>query len=195
MTESKYDFHVHYKAHARDATGHEEAMVQRAVEVGLTGICFTEHFQRLPGERLLELRAKYPQVKIWSGVEVNCAEGNDLLVFGKADIDLLTGRKPWEWIYDYCEHNDFAVCLAHPFRKARPVPDCFVKKTGGIEPDYVEISSRNTPTWAASYVADLFLMSQLLVNSDAHKPRQLGWHFNYRDDVATGLAECLERMQ
>lgn len=202
MNIPKYDFHVHYKVHAQDTNGHEEAMVQRAIEVGLAGICFTEHSQQLPDARIRDLRATYPQIKIWSGMEIATIEGNDLLVFS------MRGTPPtkptWEWLYGYCKMYGYATCLAHPFRKDRPVPKVF----RNLPPDYVELVSRNTPTWAAPYIIKEFtkrhmvcgeiasenlMVDGFLVNSDSHKPRHLGWHFNYRSETAEKLAQLLER--
>jgi len=186
---SKYDFHVHYKAHAQDVVGHEEAMVQRAIEVGLSGLCFTEHSQRLPDDRLLQLRLAYPQIKLWSGAEISTAEGNDVLLFGRFEIP--SSRPTWSWLRGYCKANGVETCLAHPFRKARIIPRPFIE----YPPDYVEIASRNTPPWAAPRIADLFLCGSLcycLVNSDSHKPRHLGWQFNYNDENAIRLAQHLD---
>ncbi len=185
----RYDFHVHYKRHARDAQGYEAEMVRAAIAKDLDGICFTEHFQRLAPERLTELRTDFPQIKIWSGVEVTCAEGSHILFFGGCPIP--DPGIPWDKLKAFAREHIVLTCLAHPWRRDRAVPACFLRNP----PNFIELESRNTPPWAGPLVSDLLLMmsgTAPLVNSDAHKPRHIGWHYNYRFQEAEDLAAFLE---
>jgi len=185
----KIDLHVHYKRHAKDAEGYEEAMAQAALAAGLNGIAFTEHGQQLPEARLDELRAKFSPLAIWSGAEVGCA-GHDFLVYGIADLTNLVGCLHPANLAGRVHEAEGAIILAHPFRKNRLTDDCraSLRWLHGIE-----IVSRNTPPWAAPFIAMLAAQNGMpvYVNSDAHKPRNIGGHFNMVSELPTNLASWL----
>lgn len=164
----RIDCHVHYKAHARDRDGYEEAMVRVAIAVGLNAIVFTEHHQRLPAERIAQLNEIYKPFRIFSGVEVATDIG-DVLVFGDTSVCWSKG-----WLYENLRReaiaDNYLLCLAHPMRKGRPFPRL------PAPTDFVEVASRhiaeeNAP---AILMAGTSLKSRFLRNSDAHKPK----HFN-----------------
>jgi predicted metal-dependent phosphoesterase TrpH len=92
--------------------GPDEA-IQTAIEMGLDGICFTEHDRAWETSEIAELNAKF-QFPVFRGVEVMVKEGGEILVFGlhmnfKTVIDIQTLRNL------VIEADGFMIA-AHPFR-------------------------------------------------------------------------------
>ena len=83
----KIDLHVHSK-YSTDNDADPEETVLRAIELGLHGIAFTEHYYYGASEPVEALKDKYrDSIMIFRGVEFSTAEGH-CLVFG-ADTDKL----------------------------------------------------------------------------------------------------------
>lgn len=189
MSMIRFDLHVHYKRHARDEVGYEEAMVKAAINAGLDCICFTEHHQQLPPERIAELREQYPSIGIFSGVEIST--GNDVLVYGLRCQEL-TKPMPYPELHALVRANKGAMVIAHPFRKGKPL-QVDVEK---YPPDGIEVCSRNTPPEKSR---DIILLAKrleigLFVNSDAHRARHLGPYWNNAGEVPEderGLAQMV----
>jgi predicted metal-dependent phosphoesterase TrpH len=77
----KIDLHIHSKF-SGDTDSEPEETVLHAIEYGLHGIAFTEHYSYEASEFAEGLREKYKdQIMIFRGVEFSAAEGH-CLVFG-----------------------------------------------------------------------------------------------------------------
>jgi predicted metal-dependent phosphoesterase TrpH len=77
----KIDLHVHSR-NSGDNNADPEEIVSRAIELGLDGIAFTEHYSFEASEPVERLREKYRgAIMIFRGVEFSAAEGH-CLVFG-----------------------------------------------------------------------------------------------------------------
>lgn len=130
------DFHMH-SDFSGDSSAPMEEMVQRAVSLGLTHICITEHYDPdyvyLPGEEgmfelntdsylyeLLKLREKYKdQISVGFGVELGLQPQlkRPLAIYSKAhDFDFIIGSS------HICNHKD-------PYY-----------------PDFLKTETRTTPT-------------------------------------------------
>ena len=190
------DLHVHIKRRVRDTEYFAEEQIKRAIDIGLDAIAITEHNQYLPPDELQSLRDKYAPFVIYSGVEVNTKDREDILVFGGECVRaFLEVKLPWphgsdELITDVRGHGG-ATCIAHPFRRRPLLTD------DRKYPDAIEVRSRHTPVRHYKELCEVVLNTGLepLCNSDAHKPRQLGGFFNVCSVLPksdTELAECLQ---
>ena len=106
------DLHVHTTLGSWDSTLHPPELIKKAREIGLDGVCITEHGKR-DTDALQKLREEHDFL-ILSGVEVSTDLG-DILVFGMDDFDK-----------GYMEANDLrelvvqtggVMVAAHPFRR------------------------------------------------------------------------------
>lgn len=109
----KIDLHVHTNYLSPDSTMSPDEAIQTAMELGLDGLCFTEHDRAWGLDAIIALREKY-NFPVFRGVEVMVKEGGEILVFGlnenfKTVIDIQTLRSM------ALEAGGFMIA-AHPFR-------------------------------------------------------------------------------
>jgi len=109
----KIDLHIHTSSLSPDSRLDPEAAILKARELGLDGVCFTEHDRAWDLSDIQTLSAKY-DFPVFRGVEVMIKEGGEILVFGLninfttvIDIDTLRNLSK--------ESNAFMIA-AHPFR-------------------------------------------------------------------------------
>lgn len=183
------DLHVHYKRRARDVEHFANEQVRQAAAVGLHGLAFTEHYQRLPPEDIERLSDTY-QGPIYSGMEVG-EEGDDYVVFG---LDEVPKRIGYQALWGMVENAGGAMFLAHPFRRRPPPTE---RWWGSCPPHGIEIRSVHTPV---AYYVEIARMAErhglrTLQNSDAHKPRHVGTHFNVFDRLPADTAELIEMLR
>ena len=109
------DTHVHTKPLSADSTLDPEAAIREAKEIGLDGICFTEHNRAWPREEIARLSEKW-EFLVLSGVEVDTAEGH-VLVFGlHRDFDRVVRAAK---LRDMVEAVGGFMVAAHPFKGFR----------------------------------------------------------------------------
>ncbi len=82
----KIDLHVHTNPLSPDSFMSAEQAIQTAKEIGLDGICFTEHDRAWQLSEIHSLREKH-DFPVFRGVEVMLRGGIEMLVFG-LNIDL-----------------------------------------------------------------------------------------------------------
>ncbi len=109
----KIDLHVHTTEFSPDSTMGPEKAIQTAIELGLDGICFTEHDRAWGKDAILKLGEKY-SFPVFRGVEYMIKEGGEILAFGvnrtfPSLIDIVTLRK-------VCLEAGGFMIAAHPFR-------------------------------------------------------------------------------
>ena len=109
----KIDLHVHTTEFSPDSTMGPEKAIQAAIELGLDGICFTEHDRAWCKDAILKLGEKY-SFPVFRGVEYMIKEGGEILAFGvnrtfPSLIDIVTLRK-------VCLEAGGFMIAAHPFR-------------------------------------------------------------------------------
>ncbi|HBV96501.1 MAG: hypothetical protein JL50_17035 [Peptococcaceae bacterium BICA1-7] len=106
------DLHVHTSALSACSCLDPEDAVKRAKEIGLEGICFTEHCRLWPVSDLERLSQKY-ELPVFGGMEVETREGH-MLVFGlSTEIkELITAAE----LRDLVDREGGAIIYAHPFR-------------------------------------------------------------------------------
>ncbi|MBC8413776.1 PHP domain-containing protein [bacterium] len=126
----KIDLHVHSR-YSGDTNSDPEQTVLKAIECGLHGLAFTEHYYYEASEHVEALIGKYGErIMIFRGVELSTEAGH-CLVFGLNTDNLgLKGRPVEEVIETIVEHGGVAV-PSHPFRGSTSMGDR-VKKLKNI---------------------------------------------------------------
>ena len=109
----KIDLHIHTSKLSPDSRLDPEDAIRKARELGLDGLCFTEHDRAWDLADIQELSNKH-DFPVFRGVEVMIKEGGEILVFGlninfTTVIDIDTLRK-------LSEESDAFMIAAHPFR-------------------------------------------------------------------------------
>jgi predicted metal-dependent phosphoesterase TrpH len=109
----KIDLHIHTSRLSPDSRLDPEEAIQAAQNMGLDGICFTEHDRAWELTDIVELSQKY-NFPIFRGVEVMVKEGGEILVFGLnvnfvTVIDIATLRRMVNEVHGF-------MIAAHPFR-------------------------------------------------------------------------------
>jgi len=109
----KIDLHVHTSEFSPDSALSPERAVQVAIDIGLDGICFTEHDRAWAEDMTGKLSEKYT-FPVFRGVEYMIREGGEILVFGlnrtfPSIIDIVTLRR-------LCLESGGFMIAAHPFR-------------------------------------------------------------------------------
>jgi hypothetical protein len=134
----RIDLHVHTSRYSACGKSSPEEMVSRAAELGLDAIVITEHHRFWPAEELADLQARYPQVRLFTGIEVSSAGGSDLLIYGPTGPDIFYRDMPPREVIRQARAMDAVVVLAHPFRYAPEIPD-FLDEDWNV--DGIEIMS------------------------------------------------------
>jgi len=109
----KIDLHIHTSKLSPDSRLDPEAAIIKARELGLDGVCFTEHDRAWELVDIQALSTKF-DFPVFRGVEVMIKEGGEILVFGlninfTTVIDIDTLRK-------LSMESDAFMIAAHPFR-------------------------------------------------------------------------------
>jgi predicted metal-dependent phosphoesterase TrpH len=147
-------------------------MIVRAMELGLDALVFTEHNLHWPGPVLAELQSRYPGVRLYTGVELTSAAGDDFLVYGLVDRDVVGAGMEADAILRIAKRQGAAVILAHPFRYREAVPqEIFAQPV-----DAIEIMSTNIYNY--SHLRAVALAAELgavaTAASDGHHVDMLG---------------------
>ncbi len=179
----KIDLHVHSK-YSTDNNADPEETVLRAIELGLHGIVFTEHYYYEASEPVEVLRDKYrDSIMIFRGVEFSTAEGH-CLVFG-ADTDKL-GIKyaPLEEVIRFVSKAGGVAIPSHPYRPGTSIGDLVQSVSGitGLEGyNGANMYSYNVKAIAAAKKMKLPYTG----GSDAHAPQEVGSCYTEFDEAVT----------
>jgi hypothetical protein len=179
----KIDLHVHSR-YSLDNNSDPEETIVRAIELGLDGIAFTEHYFYAASEPVEALKEKYgTSIKIFRGVEFSTAEGH-CLVFG-ADTDMLGMR--------YAQAAELArfvrsaggvVIPSHPYRPGTGLGD-LIRTANGI----TAVEGCNGANMHAYNAKAIEIASMLKLpytgGSDAHAPGEVGSCYTEFPDAVT----------
>src|SRR3990172_1663943 len=188
----KIDLHVHTK-HSGDNDSDPEEAILRAIELGLHGIAFTEHYYYGASEFVEILREKYKSsILIFRGVEFSTAEGH-CLIFG-VDTDPLSIK--YASVNDVVRvvHEAGGVAIpSHPYRSVNSIGDG-VRNVPGI----CALEGYNGCNMHAFNVKAIEAAAALKLpitgGSDAHTAVDVGSCFTEFDDEVTAenLIEALK---
>src|SRR5208337_4078410 len=126
----KIDLHVHSKYSGDNDAEPEETLIH-AIQRGLQGIAFTEHYYYEASEPVEALKEKYgDRILILRGVEFSTAEGH-CLVFGLNTDRLSLRYAPAEEVIQAVNRAGGVAIPSHPFRSVNSLGD-LVKSVKGI---------------------------------------------------------------
>ena len=178
----KIDLHVHSKF-STDNDADPEETVLRAIELGLKGIAFTEHYYYGASEPVEVLKDKYKDsILIFRGVEFSTAEGH-CLVFG-ADTDKLgIKHAPVADVVRFVSKEGGVVIPSHPYRPGTSLGG-LVHSVNGI----TGLEGYNGANMYAFNVKAIDAAKTLKLpytgGSDAHDPQEVGSCYTlFRDPV------------
>jgi predicted metal-dependent phosphoesterase TrpH len=118
----RIDLHVHSKF-SGDSDAEPEDFIERAIETGLDGIAFTEHYYYEASGPIEELIDKYQgELMIFRGVELSSAEGH-CLVFGVNTDKMQLANAPFEEVARVVIGSGGIVIPSHPYRKGHGLGD------------------------------------------------------------------------
>lgn len=180
---SRIDLHVHSK-YSGDTDAEPEEIIHRALDLGLDGIAFTEHYSYAASEPIEALKEKYgARIMIFRGVEFSAAEGH-CLVFG-ADTDGLCGSyAPVGELVKLVNRRGGVVIPSHPYRKGNSLGElveavqgiCAIEGYNGNN-----MQSYNERAVESARKLDL----RFTGGSDAHEAKEVGSCYTEFDDVVT----------
>ncbi|MBR1672196.1 MAG: PHP domain-containing protein [Fretibacterium sp.] len=108
------DTHLHTKEHSPDSFLPVRDAVERARELGLGGLCVTDHdsWDILPEAEALRRECHFP---LFVGIEILTAEG-DFVVFGVGPFDYEPRRLRAADLMERVRESGGAAVAAHPYR-------------------------------------------------------------------------------
>jgi predicted metal-dependent phosphoesterase TrpH len=178
----KIDLHVHSK-HSGDNDADPEEAIIRAIELGLQGIAFTEHYYYEASEQAEVLKEKYgEQLLILRGVEFSANEGH-CLVFGVDTDKLGIKYAPVADVIRFVSKAGGVVIPSHPYRPGTSLGD-LVESVNGI----AGLEGCNGANMHAFNIRAINAAKALHIpytgGSDAHEPREVGsCYTEFRDAV------------
>lgn len=126
----RVDLHVH-SVFSGDNEAEPEEVVERAIERGLDGIAFTEHYYFAASEFVVRLRERYrSRILLVRGVEYSTADGH-CLVFGVDTDRLDLGRAPLRELVRAVNGAGGVAIPSHPYRGGSGVGD-LIREVPGI---------------------------------------------------------------
>lgn len=193
----KIDLHLHTSTSSPCSQIEPELLIQRAIQVGLDGICVTDHEDLEGAEVTLELGRKYG-FPVFRGVEV-FSEFGDILVFGLHRRDYRS-QTPFEEILGQCRRNGAVIITAHPCRFAGQYQDLY----GSENADYVmtnvdAVETHNGGCTREGNRGAMELARQFNLpgtgGSDAHHLFQVGRCYTVFRDLIRTEADLLEAIR
>lgn len=166
------DLHVHTSRYSECGKSSPEEMMRQAVEIGLDGVVLTEHNVVFPADEVEALRAQFPGLHIFRGIEVTVDTGDHYLVYGLTDPAAFEPKMPSAELVRRVRAAGAATVLAHPYRYGPTVPDTLDE----YPVDGVEICSNNILAYAHTRAVALCerLGAHPVAASDGHRVSTLG---------------------
>lgn len=191
----KVDLHCHSR-YSWDSFLEPKLMIKRAKEIGIDGICFTEHYSfnaSCPVDNIETPDGFY----IFRGVEISTAKG-DILAYGvKDDSWNIWGKDrdldPYEVIKNV--HKAGGICVAaHPFRGPESLEDKIFELN---EIDAVEISNGCNDEEANQKAANASSIMNLpeIGGSDAHKYEIIGKAYTVFEKDVKNIEELVAEIK
>ena len=161
----KVELHLHTSRYSGCAVNSPEEMMAGLIAAGYEAVFITEHAAVWPIEELDELRGKFPQLRIFGGVELY-VDSHHLLVLGTSDASYLDICNDAPAVLEKARRANHLTVLAHPFRWE----EGFEMLYEGLRPDAIEYCTCNHDRPAADRAAAVAAeMGLPLVNSgDSH---------------------------
>lgn len=168
----KIDLHIH-SYHSGDNYAEPEDIIERAIELGLDGIAFTEHYYYGASEEISPLIEKYRNsITIIRGVEFSASDGH-CLVFG-ANTDKIAERHiSMANLMKVVDLLGGVVIPSHPYRGMNSIGDAVLNLKGLIAIEGYNGCSMPSFNNRAIKTASI-LKIPFTGGSDAHSPDEVG---------------------
>jgi len=187
---ARLDLHVHSR-HSPDSRESLEAIVDRAVRIGLRGFALTDHNSIAGHAELATLQARRPELVLVPGVEVSTHEGH-LLVYGVTAAP--TAHRPIDETLRWVVEQGGVAVLAHPFRRFHGVGAAVARRVG-----VPAIETTNGHNGASANRGALAVASERGVGrtggSDAHRALELGRATTRFASSVASVTEVLEELR
>ncbi len=168
----RIDLHVHSLLSGDNLADPEECIV-RAIELGLQGLAFTEHYSYEASEPLEPLIERYREkVLILRAVEFSAAEGH-CLVYGVNTDRLCPQYIPAEELVQEVNRAGGVVIPAHPYRAGSGLGDLILTLPGIAAVEGHNGCNHHRFNQSAIQAAQR-LRLPFTGGSDAHEPREVG---------------------
>jgi len=179
----KIDLHVHSK-YSGDNDADPEETVIRAMDLGLHGLAFTEHYYYGASEHAEVLREKYgDRILIFRGVEFSSTEGH-CLVFG-VDTDRLSMKyAPIRDVIRIVTEAGGVVIPSHPYRSVNSLGDLVLNVEGICALEGYNGCNMHAFNVRAVKTAEMLTLP-FTGGSDSHSPQEVGSCFTEFDDGVT----------
>lgn len=166
------DLHVHTSRYSACGKATGEEMMAMALERGLDAVTITEHNAVWTDDEIKALRAAFPALRIFRGIEVNAAEEEDLLVYGMPNPEALAGRQSISTVVQRVREEGGAVVVAHPLRYRDTIAEALL----ATPPDACEGWSMNICAFQRPGIRSFQEKAGcgLVAASDAHTADALG---------------------
>jgi hypothetical protein len=189
----KIDLHVH-SLYSMDNDSDPEETIVRAIELGLDGIAFTEHYYYGASEPVEALKEKYQNaIRIFRGVEFSAAEGH-CLVFGVDTDGMGMKYAPAADLVSAVNSAGGVVIPSHPYRPGTSLGD-LIRDVNGI----AGLEGCNGANMYAYNAKAIELANALKLpytgGSDAHAPQEVGSCYTEFEQAVTyeNFIELLKR--
>jgi predicted metal-dependent phosphoesterase TrpH len=197
------DLHIHTRIGSGDSSIEYDELVPRAQEVGLDGICITEHSHKKSGVAE-DISQKYGFL-VLEGFELS-TEFGDVLIYGLDNVPLSLFR--FNDIRRYVVENGGVMFAAHPFRSeiTRPVmrgqiPNLTLEQALNrdlfLMVDGIEVVNG----WSCQEEIDFSLRVTESLDlrasgaSDAHSPEQIGSCATVFHNAITCEADLMKQLK
>ncbi len=147
----KVELHLHTSRYSPCARRTPGEMMARLIETGYQAVYLTEHDAVWRADELAALRAAFPEIRIFPGVELTLAaeDMHHLLVLGTNDPAYLALKQDTE-ILAAARARGHLTVLAHPIRMLRGaamleaghLPDALEQRTGNHGPYRAAVTRR-----------------------------------------------------
>lgn len=171
------DMHLHTSEYSNCASSPVKDQIKEAIEHGLNAVFITDHMKLFPEEKLVKLRKKFPEIKIFQGIEVT-VQGKgweDFLVLGIHDPYIEGDKWSYSELYKYVRKNKGYLIHAHPYRFS----DRIWCNTLDYPPDAVEVMSSNLTQSDYNKRVEYarYINALTVINSDSHTVRNTGKYY------------------
>ena len=182
------DLHTHTSRYSSCSVLHPEELCRLSVERGLDAIVLTEHFIMWSQEERDMLQNRFPQLKIYRGVEISVREGYDVICITALEdlnVQSLLSVENFKKLLGPALDSSF-LFVAHPFRfdsELTPGLQEVLRNVDGIEMNSINIfktdpvltGNRYHPRNEECYIRarDQYRLIPLY-NTDTHHPFSVG---------------------
>lgn len=174
----KVDFHLHTNSYSRCALATAKEQMRASIQAGVDVVFITEHMKLFPQDEIDRLQKKYPEIRIYQGIEVTVQDNSydDFIVLGVHDKAIEKKNWTYKALYEFVKRHKGAIILAHPYRFSDEVNE----EIWQYPPDGIEVLSSNVGRHG--YERRKLLAKELdkpmVTNSDSHYTEYTGCYTN-----------------